>query len=463
MVSTSLMVDTSSHPRAQLHRCVERSAYEANRLKHAYVHTFKQRIAALKGRKGRGQKQAELDDLYAKAIAWRQAFEKHKGEILFEDAEGRPTYVTDEFLSQVADEAKEFAETYGEQAADEFFAIAKGEKTPLKDQIEPWLTEEAGLLKAQTIVQHRTVLNAFLEWAGEAVSIESVTKRKAGEYVTHLLSSSGLSRKTVQRYVSSLSSLWVRLEARGLAAANPWRGQGLSRKSKHAKGVTGRKQWSDEALVKVLTGEYSSHYLTTLHDLAKLALVTGARLDELCALKADDVQERADGWWMSIPEGKTQAAVRDVPVHDSVAHVLARRKRTARTYLFEGLIPGGPDKKRSWNISKVFGHYTHHLDLGEDRRVFHAIRNTFTEAMEGAEVPESTVKLLIGHARGSMTYGRYSKGKRVQLREAIDKLNYSSKLMQVIRTPIDEQKHTPKRQKDAGKSKKSLKRKNAGA
>ncbi|MGX1231019.1 hypothetical protein AB7M71_004111 [Bradyrhizobium japonicum] len=28
MVSTSFMVDTSSHPRAQLHRCVERSAYE---------------------------------------------------------------------------------------------------------------------------------------------------------------------------------------------------------------------------------------------------------------------------------------------------------------------------------------------------------------------------------------------------------------------------------------------------
>ena len=27
MVSTSFMVDTSSHPRAQLHRCVERSAY----------------------------------------------------------------------------------------------------------------------------------------------------------------------------------------------------------------------------------------------------------------------------------------------------------------------------------------------------------------------------------------------------------------------------------------------------
>ena len=30
MVSTSLMVDTSSHPRAQLHRCVERSAYNCS-------------------------------------------------------------------------------------------------------------------------------------------------------------------------------------------------------------------------------------------------------------------------------------------------------------------------------------------------------------------------------------------------------------------------------------------------
>ena len=32
MVSTSFMVDTSSHPRAQLHRCVEKSAYDESAL-----------------------------------------------------------------------------------------------------------------------------------------------------------------------------------------------------------------------------------------------------------------------------------------------------------------------------------------------------------------------------------------------------------------------------------------------
>jgi hypothetical protein len=127
-------------------------------------------------------------------------------------------------------------------------------------------------------------------------------------------------------------------------------------------------------------------------------------------------------------------------VHDSVAHVLARRSRAARPYLFEGLDPGGPDNKRSWNVSKAFGHYTRGLDLGEDRQVFHALRKTFIEVLEAAEVPESTTKLLVGHARQSMTYGRYSKGQRVQLRDAINKLHYSSGVMRLIRRTPDEER-----------------------
>ena len=35
-------------------------------------------------------------------------------------------------------------------------------------------------------------------------------------------------------------------------------------------------------------------------------------------------------------------------------------------------------------------------------------------------------KLIVGHARHSMTYGRYSKGERVKLRDAINVLHYYS-------------------------------------
>jgi integrase len=407
---------------------------EANRLKHAYVAAFKRQIAAL----GR-HKPNPLAELYDKALAWRDAMERHKGEVLVYEGGDRekPHYATDEFLEQIGDEAREFLETHGEKAATSFYKIAKGEGTPPRNLIDTWLAEQAGTVTGQTCSQHRSVLNAFIEWGGEGVLIEDVNRRKAGEYVMHLLTpSSGLTRKTAQRYVSSLSSMWAWLIARGVVEGNPWLGHGVGKKSKRGE-TAKRRQWSDDALIKVLNGKHTPRYTAILHDLVRLAMVTGARLDELCALKTSDVQKRQDGWWITIREGKTEAAVREVPVHDSAAHVLIRRCKTSHDFVFDGLVPGGPDNKRSWNASKAFGLYTRNLGLGEERQVFHALRNTFIEAMEAAEVPESTTKLIIGHARQSLTYGHYSKGARVTVRESINKLHYASGVMRLIRAATD--------------------------
>ena len=102
----------------------------------------------------------------------------------------------------------------------------------LRTQIDPWLAEQANTTN-QTKAQYQDVLRAFIAWAGEDVFVESVTRRYAGEYVSHLLGpAANLKRKTVQRYVSSLSSLWAWLEARGLAQDNPWLRQGVGKKSK---------------------------------------------------------------------------------------------------------------------------------------------------------------------------------------------------------------------------------------
>ena len=78
--------------------------------------------------------------------------------------------------------------------------------------------------------------------------------------MSHLLApTSGLSRKTVQRYVSSLSALWIWLVAKGLAPDNPWRGHGVGKKSKRGEAPK-RGQWTDAALVKVLSGHYTARY-----------------------------------------------------------------------------------------------------------------------------------------------------------------------------------------------------------
>ena len=127
----------------------------ANRLKHAHVAAFKGQIAAL----GR-QQPTGLSELYEKAVAWREAMERHKGEVLYETPDG-PYYATDEFLSQISDEANEFLDTHGEKAATAFYKIAKAEGTPLRQLVDTWLAEQTGIT-AQTNAQHRTVVNAFL-------------------------------------------------------------------------------------------------------------------------------------------------------------------------------------------------------------------------------------------------------------------------------------------------------------
>jgi integrase len=143
----------------------------------------------------------------------------------------------------------------------------------------------------------------------------------------------------------------------------------------------------------------------------------------------------ADGWWITIREGKTQAAVREVPIRPGAAHVIERRRKASKDgYLFDGLIAGGPDNKRSWNVAKAFGHYTRKVVPSEERRTFHGLRSTFTEAMEQAAVPESTAQLIIGHKRQSLTHGHYSQGERLrkELREYIGRLRYANDVMKLI-------------------------------
>lgn len=98
---------------------------EANRLKHAYVASFKRQIAALERRKV-----DPLVDVYDKALAFRDAIEKQRGQILFYEGDDKekPYYATDEFLSQIGDEARELLDTHGDKVADNFFKDCQGRR-----------------------------------------------------------------------------------------------------------------------------------------------------------------------------------------------------------------------------------------------------------------------------------------------------------------------------------------------
>ncbi len=80
----------------------------------------------------------------------------------------------------------------------------------------------------------------------------------------------------------------------------------------------------------------------------------------------------------------------------------------------------------------MFRYYKRKAGVTEQGQDFHAFRNTFIAVAEGHEVPESTIQLIVGHKRQSMTYGHYSKGERVKLRAAVEKLDYGPEIMAAI-------------------------------
>jgi integrase len=399
----------------------------ANRVKHTYVAAFKQKIEEI--RLGIGNPKAAV---IVEAQEWRTIL--------------RAASTWPEDNPQGASE-REILEAAIDQRADELDeplravfrsnAIAKG--VLLKDHYETWADEAD--VAGQTKSQHRSAVKRYLEWAGDTATIEQSNRLKAGAYVSHLLAFSGLSRRTIKRHLSSLSQLWGWFDSKGLGRTtgtleNVWLKHKLGKKPK-TKIRTGL---SDEQLLKLLNGRSTSEkYGAILHDLLRLGLLTGARLDELCALKKTDVQKREDGYWISITSGKTEAAVRDVPLHNLAAPIIERRLKGDDLYVFTGLQAGGPDEKRAWYVTKAYGRFRKQEGVGvsgpwED---FHALRHTFTDMMEGLEIPESTVQLIIGHARASMTYGLYSKGRRLELRKVIDQISYSARVMDAIdRTPI---------------------------
>jgi integrase len=322
--------------------------------------------------------------------------------------------------------------------ASELEALAQG-LTLLRTQWPEWkreLEDDPNGPKGQTISQHGAAVRAFIAW-GQQVNlsgtVEEVTRKRAGEYVAHIIKTMG-SRKTAKRHLSSLAQFWLWLESRGVegAVSGVW--------YKHRLGNVKRtrnekRPYTDEELVRLLDAPRGQRdkYYEVVNDLMRLDLFNGARMEEWCGLESRHVSKRADGYWVTVTDGKNESALRSFPVAACVAHIVERRLADGDKYLFKDLIPGGPDRKRMWYISKSFARLADRAKVEDPNTDFHSFRRSFQDACEGVGIPESTTKLIVGHARESMTYGLYSKGTRVDLRKAVERVRYGASVMKLVR------------------------------
>lgn len=237
-----------------------------------------------------------------------------------------------------------------------------------------------------------------------------------------------LSNRTINRYVTSLSSVFKWARKRGhFDGDNPFTDQG--RREGDPKKI-GWVPYSTEELNLLFHAPLFNvpederirprkhTIVTALRWVPLIALYSGMRLGEICQLRTVDARRDGKVWFFNVTdeaEGqsvKTVAGIRRVPVHSVLVQcgLLDYLKALPTGSLWPALKPGGPDGKLSWYLSKRFTEFRRDTGIDRVRLSFHSLRKNFATALDNAGANRDDIAALIGHERG-FTLETYSGGK----------------------------------------------------
>jgi integrase len=297
-----------------------------------------------------------------------------------------------------------------------FHAEATGQLVSFTEHLDEWLGSSRASDKTKDM--QRSDVKRF---AAKFPMVQDVTRREVRRWITRLMNNGGLAPKTVQRVLSALRGYWRYLQSIDVANEDhePFTKLDVARQNKRTTPRSTRQPFEPSEVVKLRDAAIERGG-DQLADLIRLGMWTGCRIEELCALKVEQVKDDH----FSIRDAKTKAGWRDVPIHRELAQTMARLvQESADGYVLSGLA-FNKYRGRSNGIGKRFGKLKTAMGFGP-QHVFHSIRKTVVTILEDAGVAENIVADIVGHGKPTMTYGLYSgEVSLAAKREALDKLTY---------------------------------------
>lgn len=338
-------------------------------------------------------------------------------------------------IDTVQARSEAIAEDEGDKRGAAFADLALGRSTPLKHYMETWLAEpgKRGTVRAErTKLEYRGIVTAFEDWlakGGHVVTVEAVTRKVAGEYVSSL-HKDALSAARIRDVCAALSTYWVWLSLRGCVPKdfNPWQGQAVA-KVKKSEALSAGDEQAEDDLRPFTTKELEKLFKDVedigLRDLMHLAALSGMRIEEACSLT---VGQCAEGVF-DVRGTKTKAAKRKVPIHPDLAEMIKRRStdKPSTAWLFPEA--GEPDKfgKRAPVMSARFYKFRHDREVDDkpegkkmSRVNFHSFRRWFVSEAVKAGTPVHVLRQVVGHEqpKSDVTLSTYFRGELEQAKVA---------------------------------------------
>ncbi len=391
------------------------SLSEANRLKWAAIAELKANIEEARApQPARSSRERVLREAAALATERKGVFRPEQREEIDEAIGWR----TEELLGRPVESDEDGHAVYDRERlelAGEFFKVARGEQTPVDQHHQKFL--DMSHVKPRTLADDKRAMTVLKEWckqAGVPPYLQALTKREAVRFCDEL---PGLKAKltpvTLNKYISRLSVYWSWLENRHEVDSNIWQGRRL----KEPQQTTDQKErpFTEDEMKALLTGDAPPE----MHDLMRIAALTGARLDAIVCLKVKDCRD--DGVFIFKPQ-KKEPGPRLCPIHSALKEIVSLRTdgKEAEDDVFPewpGVKKSTSLRERSFKTSNEFTTYRRAVgvdDKKEGKRRglvnFHSFRRWFITKAEQAGQPESTIAVVVGHKRSGMTFGVYSAG-----------------------------------------------------
>lgn len=294
--------------------------------------------------------------------------------------------------------------------------------TLLAPLVEDW---KGSLRLAQKTIDQQ--YRDMVRMADYFVNLESLKPQKVKAWTDKMLKEKATSA-TFARIGGGCRSFWAYLQQSGTVSMiepDPFEGSFKLALKMAVKNTTGRtgSSYSQDDMTKIYTAAQATGD-QPLTDLIALGAYTGARIEELGRLTKETCQDGV----FTIRKSKTDAGVREIPIHPVVAPLVARMlKASTDGYL----VPSSTDNKygeRASALGKKYGKLKTSLGFGSNL-VFHSTRNTLITLMERAGVSEGIAADIVGHEKKTITFGLYSSGsEQAQKLAAISKVSYPGAL-----------------------------------
>ncbi len=283
-----------------------------------------------------------------------------------------------------------------------FHAIATGKLVKMEEHLDEWLATLSNEAKSKDMKR-----STVLKFAETFPYLQDVNRRGVQRWVNALVSDQGKKAATVRRALSEVRGYWTYLGSIEVVPEDslPFERLTLPKESSKSAVRDERRAFSPKEVADLLRAAEEKGP-PQLADLIRLGMWTGARLEELCALKVENVGEG----FFEVVDAKSKAGWRRVPIHSKLAPTMARLVEASRKAKDEYVMAGLSTNKyldRSNAIGKRFGRLKDEAGFGP-QHVFHSIRHTVATMFKSARVEEALAADILGHEHGNITFGTYA-------------------------------------------------------